>query len=98
NIMLGEFGEVFVLDWGVAKVLADEPAEIPDDEATQIGDVVGTPAYMAPEQAMGSALDGRADVFTLGCVLRELLTLRRPGDDAPPLRDCPPELDELCTL
>ena len=98
NIMLGEFGEVFVLDWGVAKVLAEEPADFADEEATQIGDVVGTPAYMAPEQARGGAIDGRADVYTLGCVLREILTLRRPGDDAPPLRDCPPELDELCTL
>ena len=98
NIMLGEFGEVFVLDWGVAKVLAEEPEPFAEDEATQIGDVVGTPAYMAPEQAMGGTIDGRADVYTLGCVLREILTLRRPGDDAPPLRDCPPELDELCTL
>jgi serine/threonine-protein kinase len=98
NVMVGSFGEVQVMDWGLAKVLpqggvaADEPkprAEPDllvsvirtvrsgsDADASQAGSVMGTPGYMAPEQARGEidAVDERADVFGLGAILCEILT------------------------
>lgn len=84
NVMIGDFGEVYVLDWGIAKVGADdEPApSLGDDEtqiddpvtlATRAGDVLGTPGYMAPEQVEGRALDPRSDVYALGAILFEVL-------------------------
>jgi hypothetical protein len=80
NIMLGDFGEVYVLDWGVAKILGEEDGDFADigsgsgEHATRAGTAVGTPGYMAPEQVRGqSDVDGRADVYTLGCVLYEIL-------------------------
>jgi serine/threonine protein kinase len=92
NVMVGPFGEVLVLDWGVAKVLAEpEPAVTPfdppasravDAEAatlTAAGTVLGTPGYMAPEQARGeSAVGVAADVYALGALLSFL------AGDAPP--------------
>jgi serine/threonine-protein kinase len=82
NIMLGDFGEVYVLDWGIARVRGDAAEATPrplvaDDDpegATVTGTLLGTPGYMAPEQIRGDAdLDGRADIYALGCVLFELL-------------------------
>ena len=73
NIMVGEFGEALVLDWGIARALG-EP----------VGDAVaGTPGFMAPEQVAGltSALDARTDVFGLGAILRDLLD--RSSDPVP---------------
>jgi serine/threonine-protein kinase len=97
NIMVGAFGEVQVMDWGLAKVLgsvrksetgiqAEEMSTIAtvrtaeDDLLTQEGAVMGTPAYMAPEQARGEIerLDERADVFGLGAILCVLLTGKPP--------------------
>jgi serine/threonine protein kinase len=70
NVMVGRFGEVLVLDWGVAAVAED---------ATDAGAVVGTPGFMPPEQAAGTShVDRRADVFALGGLLRGLL-----GDPPP---------------
>jgi len=161
NVLLGDFGEVYVLDWGVAQVAGDtEPEiEIPGfdpissdqvtaerGESTTVVDkprpsggitakyertetlqlapggglqltasdmTLGTPGYMAPEQIMRDReLDGRADVYSLGCVLYEILTgipLHPRGEDGlqsalrgvdarPSARvdDVPPELDALC--
>jgi formylglycine-generating enzyme required for sulfatase activity/serine/threonine protein kinase len=61
-------GRVKILDFGLARAASDE------SHLTQTGAVVGTPAYMAPEQAAGEAVDGRCDLFSLGCVLYRLCT------------------------
>jgi tetratricopeptide (TPR) repeat protein len=85
NVMVGAFGEVQVLDWGVAREIGstepddDRPREHGSEEnsnATQVGIVSGTPAYMAPEQARGliTTIDERTDVFALGGTLCEILT------------------------
>jgi len=97
NIMVGEFGEVLILDWGVAKVLGGAPgpeaptvarpagARGPD---TEHGTVLGTPGYMAPEQARGEVdrVDERTDVYALGAILRFLLTGETPGKAAAEVR------------
>ncbi len=95
NIMVGSFGEVQVMDWGLAKVLPQggvaDDAEAgrirhetviqtgrtgTDADLSQAGSVMGTPAYMPPEQASGDIdrLDERADVFAMGSILCEILT------------------------
>ncbi len=86
NVMVGAHGEVQVMDWGLAKELAAvdlaPDADSPDDDrpadATRKGTVLGTPAYMPPEQARGEDADERADVFALGGILAELLTGQPP--------------------
>ena len=91
NVMLGDFGEVYVLDWGLAKVVDGRAAgpesdrartltPVPADEdapRTAVGAVMGTPGYMAPEQAVGDGgrVDARTDVYALGALLFEILTL-----------------------
>jgi serine/threonine-protein kinase len=73
NVMIGDFGEVYLLDWGVARRVSDPPSDV----------IVGTPRYMAPEMAEGLA-DARTDVFLLGAAIHEALTRkpRHDGDDA----------------
>ncbi len=86
NVMLGDFGEVYVLDWGIAKVVgardvdgARPVAPPPETETTTLAGVtMGTIGYMAPEQMRGDVeVDARADVYALGAILFELLCLER---------------------
>jgi serine/threonine protein kinase len=74
NIMIGSFGEVLVLDWGVAKIRDDPRQSAAYD--TLPGTVIGTQTYMSPEQARGEIdqLDERSDVYSLGAILHFLLT------------------------
>ncbi len=80
NIMLGDFGEVYVLDWGIARRLDDADASTSADTlvdappgATAAGAILGTPGYIAPELLRGERVDTRADVYALGCILFEIL-------------------------
>ena len=74
NVLLGAYGEVLVMDWGIAYVMGRESF------LSQPGLVVGTPHYMAPEQARGEIhlVDARTDIFALGVILYEILTLETP--------------------
>ena len=86
NVKVREDGTVKVLDFGLAKAV--EPAAGPDVDAATItspamtarGVILGTAAYMSPEQARGRAVDRRTDIWAFGCVLYEMLTARRAFD------------------
>ena len=96
NVMVGPFGEVLVMDWGVAKVIDEADKSLGDAAATADapdtghGVVLGTPGYMAPEQAAGEAsrVDARADVYAVGAILRDLIQsgLQKGEQPARPLR------------
>lgn len=105
NVMVTKEGRIKVLDFGLAKDLAGENANdatLTSAGHTQAGMVMGTPAYMSPEQVSGRAVDHRTDLFSLGVVLHEMATGRRPFE-APStaemvsaiLRDNPPPLSEI---
>jgi serine/threonine-protein kinase len=116
NIMLGDYGEVYVLDWGIARLVTEDKDPMPrpsmkglelETGHTRAGTVLGTPAYMAPEQLAGEPAGLTADVYSLGCILYEIAAgeqlhtgPRRVGEE--PARpsharaDSPPELDVLC--
>ena len=109
NVMVGPFGEVLVMDWGLAKILGGETQlaeRASDPEATILekpkqpgetnnstkssvitghGTVMGTPGYMSPEQARGEVevLDARSDIFSLGALLRFILTQKTPAGFTP---------------
>ncbi len=70
NILLDKLGKPYICDFGVAR--------IDTSTLTQAGTAVGTPSYMSPEQVMGKKVDKRSDIFSLGCILYEVLTGRRP--------------------
>jgi serine/threonine protein kinase len=78
NIMLGDFGDVYVLDWGLARIVGEAVAEVVTEDIDSLevktGDVLGTPGYMSPEQLKEAAVAGRpADVYALGSILFEIL-------------------------
>jgi eukaryotic-like serine/threonine-protein kinase len=83
NVMIGDGGWVKVLDFGLAKLVAPpvggrDAALVTSRDMTLEGRILGTPAYMSPEQAKGRPVDARTDVFALGVMLFELITGRRP--------------------
>lgn len=109
NVMVGSFGEVMVMDWGVARIAGsdhDAPtsSEALMDEGTQPGTVVGTVGFMSPEQARGGSaeIDERADVYSLGAILFLLLTGEAPERDSDPAaaivrrNDVPRPLRSIC--
>ena len=80
NISITSTGLVKLLDFGLAKIIAPSDAAIEETQIvgqTREGMVVGTAAYMSPEQARGQAIDKRTDIWAFGCVLYEMLTGRR---------------------
>ncbi|MFC2172274.1 SUMF1/EgtB/PvdO family nonheme iron enzyme [Acidobacteriota bacterium] len=79
NIMLGEHGEVQVLDWGLSRIVQEGKVKVdgPSSRGRENW-VAGTPGYMAPEQMVGGELDARTDVYALGALLYEILTLKAP--------------------
>ncbi len=119
NVMLGEFGETLVVDWGLARDVdaVDDgraPATLADvalSGMTNTGAIMGTPGYMAPEQARGEAVDERADVYALGAILYTVVAGASPvhgvgletaierciAGDVPPL-DVPGAPPELATI
>ncbi|MGQ0552984.1 MAG: protein kinase domain-containing protein [Planctomycetota bacterium] len=118
NVQLTPEGHVKLLDFGLAKAVGPQPdsgevsrAEIDSALLTEEGRVLGTPVYMSPEQARGRSIDRRTDLWSLGCVLYECLTGRRPFAGKSPsdviasilkeepdwsaLPPVPPRIDEL---
>ncbi len=85
NVMIGAFGEVYVVDWGIAVSLRED-SRLP--LAREAAGISGTPAFMAPEMAAGAAdrLSPRSDVYLLGGILHELVTLRAPHEAATPVQ------------
>ncbi|MHC4704866.1 MAG: protein kinase domain-containing protein, partial [Planctomycetota bacterium] len=77
NIKIMPEGRVKVLDFGLAKPAAGQAAS-QDTVVTQVGSIIGTPAYMSPEQIRGDPIDQRTDIWSFGCVLYEMLTGKRP--------------------
>jgi serine/threonine protein kinase/tetratricopeptide (TPR) repeat protein len=84
NIMIDREGNAFVADFGIARPYARSKASTGQD-LTQSGSLIGTPDYMAPEQAMGKELDHRADIYSLGVILFEMLTGQLPYQSNSPM-------------
>ena len=91
NILIGDYGETVVIDWGLAKTIGEpdpvDPEELAglrsmlEPDPTQLGAVMGTPSFMAPEQARGDAVDERADVYAIGAMLYALIAGHSPYAD-----------------
>jgi serine/threonine protein kinase/tetratricopeptide (TPR) repeat protein len=108
NVMVSREGRVKVLDFGIAKGMADFEATLiegqdeKEEALTRAGMILGTPAYMAPEQILGAPVDHRTDLFAFGVILFEMATGQRPfrrqGSSetfAAILRDTPPPPSSL---
>jgi serine/threonine-protein kinase len=103
NIMLVDMGgwqRAKIVDFGVVKLIGDAEAAMGGSKLTTTGLVFGTPAYMAPEQAMGRPIDGRSDLYAVATILFEMLTGRVPFDHPDPMQQMrmqvkapPPRLD-----
>lgn len=85
NVVLGEYGETIVIDWGLAKevgapelLVGDEPVAAGTADLTVAGTVMGTPSFMSPEQAVGADVDVRTDVYAIGAIAYCLLSGRAP--------------------
>ena len=105
NVMVSHEGRVKVLDFGLAKDVRGSnlgDATMTSDSRTEVGVVMGTPAYMSPEQTSGRPLDHRTDIFSLGVLLHEMATGRRPFEGTSSaelvsaiLRDTPPSVTDV---
>ncbi len=94
NVIVGEFGETVVVDWGLAKLLGEDERALLDSagnirhdsggDLTMAGTILGTPRYMAPEQAAGDDVDERADIYALGSILYHLCAGEAPHQGASP--------------
>ena len=73
NIMIGEYMEVYLMDWGLAKPIPD-----PDDKSEWVRPetIAGTPRYLSPEAIVGERFDQRSDIFAMGLILQEIVTLK----------------------
>ena len=108
NIVITPEGRAKVLDFGLARLLSDDSRGSLSAETravTEVGVVLGTMGYMAPEQLRGQSVDHRVDLFALGCVLHEMLAGRRPFEGATPadvttaiLKEDPPQLSALADI
>lgn len=97
NILLQANGQIKITDFGIAHI--EDPSALVQ---TQAGEILGTPAYMSPEQVLSRPVDGRSDLFSLGIILYELLTKKRPfvGENMADVfhaitRSHPPELHRM---
>jgi serine/threonine protein kinase len=101
NIMIGPFGEVLVMDWGLAKLSARDWPITPSSDGPERSSrsdttgIVGTPGYMSPEQARGGPVDGRTDIFSLGAVTAFVLTNTVPGETGS-FESLPRQLKAIC--
>jgi len=97
NIFIGSRGHVKILDFGVAKMRAPgaDDVDVTTMTGTRYGAVIGTAAYMAPEQARGEAVDHRADIWSVGLVLYEMITGARPSPAGRLRIDGDPELERI---
>ncbi|HXW92787.1 MAG TPA: protein kinase [Terriglobales bacterium] len=102
NIMVTGEGRVKVLDFGLAKETGSTKPDDATVDQTQVGSIVGTPAYMSPEQLLGRDVDARTDIFSLGLVLHEMATGRRAFQASTSaelvsavLRDTPPVVTDV---